>query len=69
MNNHPPTPSKFKTTVIQLPRENEVILQAENHLKNPKHRSLTLTINIPVLLEICIDPEEIRHLSPKKNLI
>ena len=57
---NPPTP--IKATIIQMPAERQTLLRITRHPQNPQGRTFTLTLTVPVTLEISLHPDQLRTL-------
>ena len=58
---NPPTP--IQATIIQMPAGHQKKLRITHHPRNPQGRTITLTLTVPITLEISFTPEQIQLLQ------
>ena len=57
---NPPTP--IKATIIQMPAEKNIRIHHHHHANAPGGRTHTLTLKVPIILEIHLSPDQFKAL-------
>jgi hypothetical protein len=57
MNSNPPNPPPLKVTAISIPNESRTTAIAQVAPEQPCGGTLSLTLAMPVVVELCINPD------------